>query len=143
MYNSQEIANRIKQTAKKREIPLGELLGECELGKNTISKMGNGTDILTLNFAKIADCLDCSIDYLLGRTENPEAHIQTAHTIFSNNSDVRGGIGNNSHISISSSGDASADEQLNALIGFYSGLDPVGKAELLLKAAEIAKRSKE
>ena len=28
--------------------------------------------MLTLNFAKIADSLDCSVDYLLGRTDNPE-----------------------------------------------------------------------
>ena len=39
---------------------------------NTVNKISRGTDILTLNFAKIADYLDCSVDYLLGRTDNPE-----------------------------------------------------------------------
>lgn len=34
--------------------------------------MSRGGDILTHNFAKIADYLDCSVDYLLGRTDNPE-----------------------------------------------------------------------
>lgn len=48
------------------------MLSSCGLGINTISKMSKGTDILTLNFAKIADCLDCSVDYLLGRTDTPE-----------------------------------------------------------------------
>lgn len=67
MYNSQEIANRIKSRAKLQGRALGEMLSACELGVNTVSKIGKGTDILTLNFAKIADYLDCPVDYLLGR----------------------------------------------------------------------------
>ena len=67
MYNSQEIAERIKSTAKEKGYSISSLLTACELGKNTIFKMGQGTDILTLNFAKIADYLDVSVDYLLGR----------------------------------------------------------------------------
>lgn len=74
MYNSQEIANRIRMQAKLQGKSLGELLSACGLGINTISKISKGTDILTLNFARIADCLDCSVDYLLGRTDNPESH---------------------------------------------------------------------
>lgn len=71
MYFSQDIANRIKSEAKKRGISINRLLGDCNLGVNTISKMAKGTDILTHNFAKIADYLGCSVDYLLGRTDNP------------------------------------------------------------------------
>lgn len=69
MYNSQEIAQRIKLHAKNKGISVNQLLLSCGLGKNTVSKMSNGTDILSLNLAKIADYLDCSVDYLLGRTE--------------------------------------------------------------------------
>lgn len=67
MYNSQEIAEKIKATAKEQNISINQMLLGCGLGKNTISKMTSGTDIMTQNFAKIADYLDCSIDYLLGR----------------------------------------------------------------------------
>ncbi len=74
MYNSQEIANRIKSRTKQQGKSLGEVLSACGLGINTVSKISKGTDILTLNFAKIADCLDCSVDYLLGRTDNPEVN---------------------------------------------------------------------
>lgn len=74
MYNSQKIANRIKSRAKEKKISVSTVLATCELGKNTVSKIGQGTDILTLNFAKIADCLDCSVDYLLGRTDVPEVN---------------------------------------------------------------------
>lgn len=72
MYNSEDIANRIKLRTKQQGKLLGEVLSACDLGVNTISKMSKGTDILTKNFAKIADYLDCSVDYLLGRTDNPE-----------------------------------------------------------------------
>ena len=46
----------------------------CLLYTSTVSKMAKGTDILTQNFARIADYLDCSVDYLLGRTDNPEVN---------------------------------------------------------------------
>lgn len=74
MYSSQEIAERIKLRAKQQKISVNQLLLNCKLGKNTVAKMARGTDILTLNFAKIADCLDCSVDYLLGRTDIPEVN---------------------------------------------------------------------
>jgi len=74
VYNSQDIAVRIKALARKRGKPIGKMLSDCKLGINTISKMSSGTDILTQNFAKIADYLDCSVDYLLGRTDNPEVN---------------------------------------------------------------------
>ena len=74
MYNSQDIANRIKLRAKSQGCSISTVLSACELGKNTVSKIGQGTDILTLNFVKIADYLDCSVDYLLGRTDNPNVN---------------------------------------------------------------------
>lgn len=72
MYNSQKIAQRIKSTAKSKDINLKTMLSDCELGINAISQMAKGNDMLSKNLAKIADYLDCSIDYLLGRTDNPE-----------------------------------------------------------------------
>ena len=74
MYNSQEIAYRIKTMTKSQGKSLRDMLNSCGLGINTISKIANGSDIHTLNFAKIADYLDCSVDYLLGRTDNPDSH---------------------------------------------------------------------
>lgn len=76
MYNTLEIANRIKLQAKACDKSVGSVLEECELGKNTVGKMAKGKDILTLNFAKIADALECSVDYLLGRTDDPKCHLK-------------------------------------------------------------------
>ncbi len=74
MYDSQEIATRIKSTAKSKKVSLKVMLSECNLGINTISQMSKGNDMLSKNLARIADYLDCSVDYLLGRTNNPEVN---------------------------------------------------------------------
>ncbi len=73
MYNSSDIAERIKLLAKKKRISVRQLLIDVELGPNTMSNFKTSfprTDTL----ARIADYLDCSVDYLLGRTDNPEVN---------------------------------------------------------------------
>lgn len=71
MYDSQEIASRIKLMAKSKGVSLKTMLSDCKLGINTVSQMSKGNDMLSKNLARIADYLDCSVDYLLGRTDNP------------------------------------------------------------------------
>lgn len=73
MYKTTETVARIKQTAKKKDIKISDMLSECGLSINTLSSMNSrGSWIQANSLAKIADYLDCSVDYLLGRTEIPE-----------------------------------------------------------------------
>ena len=75
MHNSQELANCIKDIAKSKKIAIGKMLSNCELSINTLSSMQSGGYYPRLEaIAKIADYLDCSIDYLLGRTDVPEVN---------------------------------------------------------------------
>lgn len=74
MYDSKKIADRIRERTKEQGKTLRGVLADCGLGISTVSKISNGADITTLNFAKIADNLECSVDYLLGRTDNPEVN---------------------------------------------------------------------
>ena len=74
MYNSTNIAKRIKLIAKKNGISIGKMLSSCNLGINTISHMRQGTMPKSDTLAKIADILNCSVDYLLGRTNDTELH---------------------------------------------------------------------
>ena len=67
MQNPQETAERIKVLLKVNKSSVKTLLEACELNKNCISKIANGTDIGYQSLLKIADYLNCSIDYLLGR----------------------------------------------------------------------------
>lgn len=70
--NTQIIAERIKIQSKIQGITVKKLLENCELGVNTVTKMANGTDIFSQNLTKIADYLNVSVDYLLGRTDEPQ-----------------------------------------------------------------------
>lgn len=73
MYNAQQTAERIKLLAKSKNILIKDMLDQCELSKNALSSMlSRGSWLQANNLARIADYLDCSVDYLLGRTDNPE-----------------------------------------------------------------------
>lgn len=74
MYNLQSIAARIKEQARSQKIAMKDMLTACDLGINAVSQMAQGRNMSSTNLAKIADYLDCSVDYLLGRTDNPLAH---------------------------------------------------------------------
>jgi len=75
MHNSQEVAITIKALAKQNKITIKELLSEFNLSINTLSSMQSGGFYPRIEaIVKIADYLDCSVDYLLGRTDNPEVN---------------------------------------------------------------------
>ena len=73
MYISTEIAERIKNMSKIRNVSVRKLLADVGLGFNTMSNMKTSMPKAD-NLARIADKLDCSVDYLLGRTDNPEVN---------------------------------------------------------------------
>lgn len=72
MYNSTNIAERIKNLAKLKNIQLKTMLDDIDINKNALSNMYKGSMPKADNLAKIADYLDCSVDYLLGRTNTPD-----------------------------------------------------------------------
>lgn len=72
LYNSPDVANRVKAYAKQRNKSLKDVLEACSLGSNTFSHMLHGRSLAFDSLARIADELGCSVDYLLGRTDNPE-----------------------------------------------------------------------
>ena len=79
MYNSNDIPLRIKALAKEKGIKIKQVLEKAQIGDNAMAHMKTSMPKAD-NLAKIADELDCSVDYLLGRTENPDAHIKSSET---------------------------------------------------------------
>lgn len=71
MYNAQTTKNNIKTLCKNKGINMETLLSECHLGVNAIRQINDIKGMASFSLAKIADYLDCSVDYLLGRTDNP------------------------------------------------------------------------
>ena len=72
-YISSEIAERIKLIAKSKGLTVSTVLKEVNLGRNTMANFKTSMPKAD-NLAKIADYLDCSINYLMGRTDNPDSH---------------------------------------------------------------------
>lgn len=59
MYDTQEIALRIKQRTKQVKVPMKVLLPDCGLNINVISDLANGRTMSCVSLALIADRLDC------------------------------------------------------------------------------------
>ena len=74
MYITQEIANRIKNTLKSKNKYMKDMLSDLNLGINSISEFAKGKQLSCISLARIADYLDCSVDYLLGRTDIPKVN---------------------------------------------------------------------
>ena len=72
-YISSEIAERIKLIAKSKGLTVSTVLKEVNLGRNTMANFKTSMPKAD-NLAKIADYLDCSIDYLMGRTDDQDLH---------------------------------------------------------------------
>lgn len=71
MYVSQEIAERIKDIAKCKGVQLKDMFSALGIGSNTMQNMKTSMP-KTDTIARIADYLDVSVDYLLGReTKTP------------------------------------------------------------------------
>ena len=75
MNTPQEVANEIKNVAKSKNITVAKMLKDCTLNKDLISTTQSKNFYPRIEaICKIADYLDCSVDYLLGRTDNPNSH---------------------------------------------------------------------
>ena len=79
MYNSSDVADRIKIIAKSKDICVKQLLLNVGLGFNTMSNMKTSMPKAD-NLAKIADYLNVSVDYLLGRTDIENSNIATPNS---------------------------------------------------------------
>ena len=87
MYNPQLTVDRIREMREVKGISLTELNEACGLNRNTIavsanSKTGLSAKILT----NISEILGCSVDYLLGKTDEPNPEICQNITAGDNNS---------------------------------------------------------
>lgn len=68
MLNPQDIKDIIKAELKKdKSKSVKDMCQVCEVNKNILSTMASGSMPTLENLAKIADYLNVSVDYLLGR----------------------------------------------------------------------------
>lgn len=73
MYNSQIVTQRIKDLLRIGNHQVMELTDYCGMSKNAISQSSKSEEgFKARNLYNIAEFLSCSVDYLLGRTDNPD-----------------------------------------------------------------------
>lgn len=71
--NNVQRATIIKQFCKQKGIAVGSMLLDCNISKSLIYDMERRDRTPSADtFVQIADYLNCSVDYLLGRTDCPE-----------------------------------------------------------------------
>lgn len=74
MYDTHKVADRIRNRVKLQGTSISEMLSILDLGVNALYQFDKGRVMSSFNLARIADYLDCSVDYLLGRTDKPEVN---------------------------------------------------------------------
>lgn len=67
MYKSPEVADKLRSMAKLRGVTMKRVLSDAGLGQNMMTMMRSSMPKAD-TLAKLADRLECSVDYLLGRT---------------------------------------------------------------------------
>lgn len=93
MQNS-VISEKIKMLCKQKNIPIGFLLQECDINKNFIydlERKGKSPSIDKI--LAIAEYFNCSIDDLVGRTNNQSistGNITNSNVISGNNNTFKG-----------------------------------------------------
>lgn len=69
------IASTIKALCKAKGVTITTLLADCSLTKSFIYDLEKREASPSCDkMSRIADYLGCSVDYLLGRTDNPEVN---------------------------------------------------------------------
>ena len=74
MYNLQIIEERIMLLASQHNLSKNKLLLNAGLNKSVFDNMKKHQIPSVDKIHTLADYLGCSVDYLLGRTDNPEVN---------------------------------------------------------------------
>lgn len=74
MQDLQTIIETIQNLCSSKKISANKALLESGVGKDLIANMRKGQNPTINKISDLADYLDVSVDYLLGRTENPEVN---------------------------------------------------------------------
>ena len=95
--------------------PVAQKVG---ISSATITQWKQGAIPAGDNLAKIADYLDCSVDYLLGRTVNPQSHkAQATNTV----NGSYNAVGSANSVTVNT---PPLDEHQKLLINLYGKLSP-------------------
>jgi len=132
MRTAKEMSILIKQTLKEKNIPLNKMLSELDINLNLMSSMQNRGCYPRLEpLTNIADYLDLSVDYMLGRTDSNtivcDSSTNSNNCIIENSDNSI--AGNNNVIESKSDSDLSDIER--EMISVFRSLDFSEKVDIM------------
>lgn len=136
MYKLQVLTDRIK-SALKTSGKEKDVLLNCGVDETTLNQLSDEKVLSSYTLAKISDELDCSTDYLLGRSDNPQSH-KSAITIgdisVSDNS-----VTGDGQVGVFIHNNTDLNSQTEALLSVFNKLDPFKQAKVLVYVDELSK----
>lgn len=129
MYTAQVTIDRIQTIIRSRGLVQKEVLADCGLNENTLKRMTDNRGMASFSLAKIADYLNVSVDYLLGRTDEPE--VKSMSNVVSIGGNNIGAINN-----AVSFGKAST-EDIGEVIEMFKSLTLIQRSEIILMMGKM------
>lgn len=121
-YTPSAVAFRIKNVLKSKKMTQKEMFTALNMAVNTLDNYKKSMP-KSDNLALIADYLDCSVDYLLGRSDNPNISPSYSNNNISHSSNIA--FGENSSVG------CSEDEIEKEVCSILSSLNLRERSELL------------
>lgn len=134
--NNVQIADLISKECKRKNIKISELLQDCNINHSFISDIRHKNRAPSVDkISVIADYLDVSVDYLLGRTETPDKYKSSITT-----GDIQGN--NNANMNVNSSKQSNEFDATTIQIAeAFQKLDIFGKAEVMNLITKLSQKA--
>lgn len=129
MYNAQFTADLIKELLLKKNITGKQMSTDLGLGVNTLSNIRRGDVKSIETFNLIADYLNCSVDYLLGRTDSPE--VTGGAYINGNNNGIQAVSRDNSKLTVNGAAAPNKDTLTEQFMQKFERLDFDDKVDVM------------
>ncbi len=139
MYNPSEISTIIKLTAQNRKITVKKMLEDCKINKGFIYDLEHKSSYPSCDkIYRIADYFDCSVDFLLGKTNN--SNIKAVANFNGNNSGLQTTV-NTGNVTINSKSEETAlSEMETELLKSFSELSFQDKIKFISEIKDKNKR---
>ncbi len=132
MNNPQMTAERIEMLAKSKNVSVSAMLSELGMNKNALFTMKNSGYLPRIeSLCKFANYFGVSVDYLIGRTDNP--NITDTYINGDNNGIQAVNNGNNSNLTVNGNTRTDTEE----LVEMIQGLPLVQRAKIITQIDEM------
>lgn len=125
-------AERIEMLAKSKNVSVSAMLSELGMNKNALFTMKNSGYLPRIeSLCKFANYFGVSVDYLIGRTDNP--NITDTYINGDNNGIQAVNNGNNSNLTVNGNTRTDTEE----LVEMIQGLPLVQRAKIITQIDEM------